>query len=96
MQCFILSQREAYLSLTDETFHKSSSKTEWVLLLALMHNYSILLEEMTEDRRTGAPVLSATGSYLEYKPGAESRNFFASDASKDCFLAEESSINTQS
>jgi len=27
---------------------------------------------MAEDRRTGAPVLSATGSYVEYIPGAES------------------------
>ena len=32
----------------------------------------ILSEEMAEDRRTGAPVLSATGSYVEYIPGAES------------------------
>ena len=27
---------------------------------------------MAEDRRTGAPVLSATGSYVENIPGAES------------------------
>jgi len=32
--------------------------------------YCILSEEMAEDRRTGAPVLSATGSYVEYIPGA--------------------------
>ena len=29
-------------------------------------------EEMAEDRLTGAPVLSATGSYVEYIPEAES------------------------
>ena len=37
-----------------------------------MPNNCILSEEMAEDRRTGAPVLSATGSYVEYIPEAES------------------------
>ena len=57
---------------------------------------------MAEDRGTGAPVLSATGSYVENIPGAESPvirsdtifgNFFASDASKGRFSAEKSSVN---
>ena len=37
-----------------------------------MPNNCILSEETAEDRRTGAPVLSATGSYVENIPGAES------------------------
>ena len=48
------------------------SHSKWVLLLAYMPNNCILSEEMAEDRRTGAPVLSATGSYVENIPGAES------------------------
>ena len=48
------------------------SHSKGVLLLGFMHNYCILSEEMAEDRPTGAPVLSATGSYVEYILGAES------------------------
>ena len=37
-----------------------------------MPKYCIHSEEIAEDRQTGAPVLRATGSYVEYIPGAES------------------------
>ena len=59
--------------LSKETRSRSKrSHTKWVLQLAFLPYYCILSEEMAEDRRTGSPVLSATGSYVEYIPGAES------------------------
>ena len=64
-----------------------------------MPNNCILSEEMAEDRRTGAPVLSATGSYVENIPGAESpvirssETFSPATLAKGRFSAEKSSVN---